>query len=728
MPTLIISEKPSASEKIAEALADGKVEKINKNGSYYFKITRDKKEIFIVPAVGHLFGLALKSKKAVCPDFNVEWKPTWKIAKINEYAKKYYDNLEETAKKCDEFIVATDWDIEGDVIAKNILRFLCGKEDAKRMKFSTLTKQELNDAYDNALKNMDAGQVQAGLTRHYLDFYYGINISRILTSSIKKFGKVFSIVSIGRVQGPMLNFLAEREKEIKAFTPVPFWQILLNYNIQGGSFEAMYEKKQIWEEETADKVLSECKNKTGSIKEIKKTKKIKEPPAPFNLTTLQTEAYNLFSYSPKQTMDIAQSLYTSAYISYPRTSSQQLPSQLNLKSIIAKLSKQNIYKPLCEKLLSKSKVEPKEGKKSDPAHPAIHPTGETPKKLSAPESKLYDLITRRFLSCFAEPALRESMSIIIDINNNIFRSSGSRTLESNWIEFYGPFAKFQEKTFPDIKEKEKIQIESIQKLDKETAPPSRYSQGSILKELEERVIGTKATRAGILQTLYDRGYIRDKSIEVTEFGVNLIEVLSDSCKSIISEELTRDFEKQMEKINKGKESMEKTLEKAEGLVSEIVNEMKNNEEKIGTKLSKAVIEKRENESTFGTCPNCKTGILKIFYSPRTKKRFVGCTSYPNCKTGFPIPLKGKLQKTDKVCDKCKTPIIYVYRQGMRPFKMCLDPKCETKAEWGKKKAKAKAKTEEDKETERIIKEEILSSEKPKSKKPKAKKQVKTKKE
>lgn len=688
MATLVIAEKPSSAEKIARALGD-KVKEIEENGCKYYFVKRGKKTVFIVPAVGHLFGVKQKGRGSDYPKFEVEWKPTFKISKKSAFAEKYYQNMKKIAERCDDFVIACDYDQEGEVIGVNILRYLCNQEDSKRMKFSTMTKKELENSFENAIPKLDRKLAEAGICRHIMDWYYGINISRALTQAIKKNGKVFSVMSTGRVQGPMLYFLTKREREIQKFEPVPFWQIVLKFLFgKDLIFEAQHADDKFWKEKSADRVLKNTKNKDAIIDKIKRSRVEKVPPAPFNLTALQIEAYKLFGYSPKQTIDIAQKLYTNAWISYPRTSSQQLPPQLELKEIIKNLGKQKAYKKFSDELISKKRFAPNNGKKSDPAHPAIHPTGEIPLKMNSMQKRVYDLIVRRFLATFAEPAIRESMRIAIDCGGEKFKTSGSRTLEKNWIEYYGPHAKFQEIIFPDMKEGDKLKVKSIDKLDKETSHPNRYSQGSILKELESRAIGTKATRGNILETLYNRGFIINKSIQVTEFGMELISALEKYSPEILSEELTREFEEEMEKIQNGKSNGEDVLERARAALVKILKKLKKHEDNVGMLLDSALLKYREWKNTMGTCPNCSNK-LKIMFSPRTRKRFVGCSGYPDCKTGFPLPLSGKLEKTERVCDKCNTDIIKVIRKYQRPFNMCLDPNCETKAGWNKKSKKKK---------------------------------------
>ena len=220
--TLVITEKPSAAEKIAHALAEGGVKKLSKGTVSYYRITRKGKEMVVVPAVGHLFVLVQKQGHWTYPMFNVKWEPVFIANKKNIWSKKYYQVIKSLVKDAKDFISATDYDVEGSVIAYNILRFICGVKNAKRMKFSTLTKPDLVKAYEKASKELDFGQIEAGLTRHHIDWYFGINISRALTLALKEVSG-YRTLSTGRVQGPTLRILQERQKEIEKFKPTPFW-------------------------------------------------------------------------------------------------------------------------------------------------------------------------------------------------------------------------------------------------------------------------------------------------------------------------------------------------------------------------------------------------------------------------------------------------------------------------------------------------------------------------
>ncbi len=685
MVKVIIAEKPDASKNIAKALAESKLEvKKTSYGVPYYEFLRNGEKHIVIPAVGHLFNLKQIEKKSDYPVFEVDWFPSYEVNKKAAFSEKYFKSILEIKEKLNdektEFISACDYDNEGSLIAANVLRFIFKVDKAGRMKFSTLAKPDIVKAYEEMSKELDWENIEAGETRHILDFFWGVNTSRALMKSLK-YSSRFTILSAGRVQGPTLYLLAKREKEIQNFKPKPYWQIEAEVELKGKKFVAQYEKEKIWDKKEAEKIGRFVPE--GVVLKVEKRKLIQKPPAPFNITSLQTEAYKLFGFSPQQTLSIAQSLYEKAYISYPRTSSEKLPPQIDYKGILDAVSKISGYSSMVKEIM-KGELKPVEGKKTDPAHEAIHPTVEVPnlKKLKPQERKIYDLVVRRFLAVFGENAERESMKIVLDIGGNKYKVSGRRTIKEGWIKYYGPYAKFDEVVLPDVKQGEKVKIIDVRILDKETQPPSRYSQASIIKEMEKRGLGTRATRAAILQTLYDRGYIEGKSIKVTKLGMKVAETLKKYVPELVDEGLTRKFEEDLEKVFYRKIKKEKVIEEAKKYLKEIFENFKTKEKSIGKSLEKALIESQEDSNYLGKCPKCG-GDLKIMYSPKTKKKFVGCSNYPKCDAVYPLPQNAKIERTGEVCDKCGTPIVIVRRSGKRPFKMCLDPNCETKKDWGK---------------------------------------------
>ncbi len=691
MYELIITEKPNAAKRIADALAEGKPIKENINQAPYYKITRGKKDIVVACAVGHLYGLEEKKKSWDFPIFDIEWQPAYETKKTAAFSKKYLQAIKKLCKEANEFTVATDFDVEGEVIGLNVVRYACKQKDAARMKFSTLTKPDLIEAYENKIPHLDWGQANAGEARHYLDYFNGISYSRALTHAYKTTGG-FKILSIGRVQGPALKIIVDREKEIKAFKPVPYWQIELTGMVNKGDIKgdiaAWHIKDKFWKKQEADKVMEKVKGrKEGKVSKVEKTQFKQLPPNPFDLTALQVEAYRVFRIQPKDTLAVAQDLYTSGYISYPRTSSNQLPSKIGYPKVLSLLSKQGKYSVLCSQLL-KTKLSPNNGTKTDPAHPAIYPTGIVP-RVDERAAKIYDLIVRRFMATFGEAALRETMKINIDVNKEIFVSKGTRTIEKGWFVYYGGYVRLEEEELPKVKEKDIVDIKKITLHEKETLPPKRYTPASIIKELEKRNLGTKATRANIIDTLFQIHYVYGlKSIEATELGINTIKTLEKYVPKIIDEELTRHFEEEMEEIREGKKKKEVILEEAKDAIIKVTEDFRKHEKEIGENLKKAHWRAKDTISTLGSCPNCKNGVLMI----RKGKygSFVACNKYPKCKTTFSLPNNAMINPSKNICKTCGMPMVVAIKSRKKPMEFCLNPNCKSKYVEGEAGKEAKA--------------------------------------
>ncbi len=684
---LIIAEKPNASAKIAFALADTKPVKKDYRGVPYYELTHNGENILVGCAVGHLFTLSEKEKSSgwSYPVSDVTWLPSYTVSKSSFFTKKYFEALKKISKEADTFVNGCDLDREGELIFRNVLRFICGRQDAKRMCFSTLTKPDLIEAYENASPHLDFGLAEAGETRHFLDYYWGISLSRALILALKKAGG-YKTLSTGRVQGPTLSILEMRQQEINAFIPKPFWLLQIIADANGEAIEALHAKGRFWEKKEAQGIFDKCKGRPAIVEEVRKEQYKQYPFPPFDLTSLQRDAYINFHYSPKQTLDIAQTLYSQALISYPRTSSQKLPPKIGYRKILESLKKQKNYSDFCKALLSKTKLWPREGKKQDPAHPAIYPTGNTPESLNPYQKKIYDLIAKRFLSCFAEPAVRESIRALIDINGEKFKADGVRTVQENWIGFYRPYVKFKETSLPEMKQGQELEVKKLEIQDKETQPPKRFTQASILKEMESENLGTKATRANILQTLYDRGYIMESSILVTQLGESVIKALQGFCPEIISVELTREFERDMEEIQEGKKKREETVMKSQETLKKILGKFKENELKIGQELKKGVIESEKLKNIAGKCPKCGKGDLRIIYSKATHKRFMACNAYPKCRNTFSLPQRGSIMVLSAKC-KCGLNLLSVKGAGRRPWKLCI--KCGFAKKFKKKTAAEK---------------------------------------
>ncbi len=684
--TLIITEKPDAAQRIASALdSKGKARKMEDNGVPYYVAKRDK-EIIVVPALGHLYTVAEeRSGRNYYPVFSFKWVPRYAAERGAKQIRIWLETISKLASDADMFVDACDYDIEGSIIGYCILKYACSNKEAtsKRMKYSTLTKEELEKSYAELLPHLDFALIEAGRARHEVDWLYGVNLSRALTIAARDWSGKYATLSTGRVQGPTLRFLLAREKAIRIFVPTPYWSVKAEVEVAGSIFEVGYERKIIEAKKEAITIVEASKGKKGEIEKIEVKKFQQMPPLPFDLGALQSEAYSLFGYTPMRTSNIAQRLYLDALISYPRTSSQKLPPAINYEAILKNLSKFHEYKKLTGELLAKPQLKPREGKKEDPAHPAIYPTGNLPERvLDDSERRIWDLVVRRFMAVFDEPAIRQSMKVHININGHRFYLRGRQTLKEGWLRFYGPYMRSEQVLLPPMKEGQTVSIKKMTLEDKFTKPPPRYNPGSLLKRMEESEIGTKATRADIIQTLYDRKYVRDERMVVTDLGFEVLEVLKKYCPTVVSIKLTRELEERMNKIQLNSEKRQDVLIDAVEILKPATEELKEKEKIIGEQLSNAIKRARLEERTIGTCPICNTGKLMTLYSRRTGKRFVGCTNYFKglCKTSFPLPQKGTVRPLGKNCRGCGWPTVQVRIKGRRPWTLCFNPRCPLKEE------------------------------------------------
>jgi DNA topoisomerase-1 len=404
---------------------------------------------------------------------------------------------------------------------------------------------------------------------------------------------------------------------------------------------------------------------------------------PFNIGDLQREAYHLFKLSPGYTLAIAEKLYLQALISYPRTSSQKLPISIGYDKIISGLSKIGKYSQLVSLLLSKGKLVPKEGRMTDPAHPAIYPTGVTPQqKLSGLEFKVYDLIVRRFLAAFGDPAVSRHINVTIDVGGYIFKAEGMTLTYEGWRVFYKPYIRFNQRKLPKLHKGDLLRNQGIEMEEKFTQPPYRYNQASMLAKMEQDKIGTKATRADIISTLLKRNYLAagKGGLEVTDLGFAVIDSMREFAPSIVSTNMTRWMEEQLANVEQGSADRMSVIEQAVDRLLESLASFTEREADIGAQINGAVSADIAQAVVLGQCPLCKKGHLCIVRSRTTQKRFVGCSNYVSgCKATAPLPQKGSIRITDKACLECSWPMIRIaFGRGTKQWRICTNIHCPSK--------------------------------------------------
>ena len=394
------------------------------------------------------------------------------------------------------------------------------------------------------------------------------------------------------------------------------------------------------------------------------------PPPPFDTTGFLRAATQI-GIQAARAMAIAEDLYNQGLISYPRTDNTVYPPSIPLRRTV-EMFLESEHSDLAAYTLQ-GPVKPTRGKKRSTDHPPIHPVGvATRKDLQGNHWKIYDLIVRRFLATLCPPGKVEHLGVKIDLNGETFQARGRRTLDPGWRRVY-PFGSSQDVEIPALEEGNMVRVVSLSLKRKETKPPSRYTQGGIIQEMEKLGLGTKSTRHEILQKLYARGYIRGMSITPTKIGSAVVDVLERYAREITEPDMTAELEREMMEIAEGKKGRAEVVMRSRQILSEVLTTLQSHEKEIGHEIRKVLLQ----ENVVGTC-ECG-GTLYIRKS-RSGKRFVGCSNYPECRTTYSLPQYGRIEPTGERCPTCGAPVIKVYSKGKKPWVTCINTSCPSKGE------------------------------------------------
>ncbi len=686
---LIIAEKDKAARRIAEILSGGKVKTIKEGRAKVYDIgVFQGDETFVIPLSGHIVDVDFDK------DFS-SWKDSdlWEIVDASFVYKPSRRDiariLEEYGKLADRVTIATDFDREGEAIGRealNIIRKVNPGVKVDRARFSAITPDEIRNAFkEENLHELDENLADSADARREIDLAWGAVLTRFISLTSGKLGKNF--LSVGRVQTPTLALVVNREKEILKFKPKTYW-ILGAILRKEEEFEAKYKEDKIWEKSKLDELLEKLDSaKEAVVKKVTKRSKKYSRPTPFNTNDFLRAAANL-GVSPARAMQIAENLYMSGYISYPRTDNTVYPKTLNLKNIVNMLSKSKEFSDIAKLVLDQAKMTPSKGKKETSDHPPIHPTGLVEKSKLDPTSwKIYELIVRRFLATLYKDAKLDVVKAEIDIHGLPFIASGQTIKEPGWLDIY-IYSQTKENKLPELKEGDVLEVVKIVSQEKQTQPPNRYTPAGLLKEMEKLGLGTKSTRPTIIQKLLDRGYISgSKNYTPSSIAFKVIESLEKHAPGITKPDMTAKLEEDMQRIADRKKKKREVVEESKQLLRKALKELIANEHVIKEELRKGIREDRLKDKTLGPCKKCD-GVLVIRVAKASGKRFAACSSYPDCNETWPLPQKGTIKPTGKICPHCGTPIIKVtVRKGKKSFtyQMCLDPNCPTKKNWGKSK-------------------------------------------
>ncbi|MGB2710432.1 MAG: DNA topoisomerase 3 [Conexibacter sp.] len=659
MSTLVIAEKPSVGRDLARVLPGP----FQKQEGYL-----EGPEHVLTWAVGHLVQLAEpdeyddKFKKWRMADLPIV-PDKFKLVVRDERSKKQMNVVKRLLGRDDvELVVnACDAGREGELIFAYLFEKAGAKKHVKRLWLSSMTKTAIEEAFGHLREGAEMASLEdAARSRSEADWIVGMNATRAATIRLRS--SFDGAVSLGRVQTPTLAILARREEEIRAFKPEPYWTVDATFAANG---ERVYEgrfhagaKPRIATAEEAGAIVAACTGSDGLITKLETSERKERAPLLYDLTSLQRDANSRFGFSARRTLAAAQRLYEEhKALTYPRTNSRYLPSDMipEIKPIAAIVGERREYAAGSKyvtglDMLPLGRVINNE-KVTD--HHAIIPTNapHPVDKLSDDDLRIYDLVVRRFLAVFHPEAVFENTRVETEVAGHVFRTRGKVMLVPGWRGVYGELADAErpadedegrEQQLPKLVKDEAVETREVHSEEKETKPPRRYSEGSLLaametagklvdeEELREAMkdsgIGTPATRAAIIERLLQVGYIeRDaRALVVTEKGLNVVRLLDNH--PLTSPSLTGDWEHRLAKIETGADSRR-------AFMGDIVKFAESTIADLDAKLKDVRIPR----ANLGPCPVCGHDIVE-------NRKGYSCWSREDPGCGFVI-WKAKAGKT-----------------------------------------------------------------------------------
>jgi DNA topoisomerase-1 len=556
---LIVTEKDNAARRLSEIRSEGSFETERRAGTTVYRWGAT----YCVGLSGHVVGLDFP------PEYS-DWRDVEPVELIDAPVEKEPTKegivaaLRSLAAEADRVIVATDYDREGELIGKEayeIVREAAPEVPVDRVRFSSITDREVNEAFADP-DEIDFDLAAAGEARQVIDLVWGAALTRFLSLSSGQLGDDF--ISVGRVQGPTLKLLVDREREIRAFDPDDYWELF------------------------ADLIAARLRAaETASVASVRRRTRTDDPPAPFDTTAFISAAGSL-GYSAQRAMSLAEELYTAGYVTYPRTDNTVYPEDLDETELLETFTSVRPFADDATTLLEQSTIEPTTGDEETTDHPPIHPTAEVPDRaeLSDDEWTVYELIVRRFMATCAPAAEWERLRVVTEIDapadelratdreetthpdesepaqadggvaagaasEPLSLKTNGRRLRTEGYHAVYPYSSASESPMPDVSEGETLTVADSRSESKQTQPPRRYGQSRLVEKMKELGVGTKSTRHNVIEKLYDRNYVESDPPRPTRLAEAVVDAAEEFADQVVTREMTAELERDMVAIADG---------------------------------------------------------------------------------------------------------------------------------------------------------------------------------
>ncbi|XP_068192543.1 DNA topoisomerase 3-alpha [Antennarius striatus] len=698
---LCVAEKNDAAKGISDIMSSGRfrrregLSKFNKIYEYEYHLFGQNVTVTMTSVSGHLLALEFKAPFQ-------KWYSCNPVLLFDAEVEKYCpDNmiqikrtLEKEARQCQALVIWTDCDREGENIGFEIIdvcKAVKPNLQVFRAKFSEITRNSIQRACET-LTDPDSNISDAVDVRQELDLRIGASFTRFQTLRLQKIfpqSLANQLISYGSCQFPTLGFVVERFKAIQSFIPEIFYKITVLHEMEEDVVEFSWKRNRLFNHTACLVLYQICmEDPIATITSVTSKPKSKWRPLPLDTVEMEKLASRKLKINAKETMKIAEKLYTQGYISYPRTETNIFPQNLALAPLVEQQTQSPVWGAFAQQVLGQpGGPNPRQGKKSDQAHPPIHPTKYS-NTLQGNEGRLYEFIVRHFLACVSQDALGQETVVDIDIAKEKFSASGLMVIARNYLDVY-PYDKWNTKLIPVYEQGARFQPSAIEMVDGQTSPPQLLTEADLIALMEKHGIGTDATHAEHIETIKSRMYVgltADQRFLPGELGMGLVEGYNSMGYEMSKPNLRAELEADLKLVSEGRKDkwsvLRHHLQKYKTVFIESSRKAKKLDEALSPYLGapQQITEEEQQDMEIPLpirkCPQCGRDMV-MKKKREGSSKFLSCVGYPECKTAvwFPDTVL-EVSRDDSICPSCQPRPVHMlkfkFRRGSLPPMMPLE--------------------------------------------------------
>ncbi|XP_051905164.1 DNA topoisomerase 3-alpha [Hippocampus zosterae] len=698
---LCVAEKNDAARGISEIMSNGMsvrregLSRFNKIYEYEYHLFGQNVTVAMTSVSGHLLGLEFKAPYH-------KWHSCNPVLLFDAEVEKYCPDgmiqikrtLEKEVRQCQALIIWTDCDREGENIGFeiiNVCKAVKPNLQVFRAKFSEITPNSIRRACET-LSEPDVNISDAVDVRQELDLRIGASFTRFQTLRLQKIFPLSlanQLISYGSCQFPTLGFVVERFKAIQAFVPETFYKIKVLHEVEEDTVEFGWKRHRLFNHTACLVLYQIClEDPLATVTSVASKPKSKWRPLPLDTVELEKLASRKLRISAKETMKIAEKLYSQGFISYPRTETNIFPASLALRPLVEEQMQNPDWGAFAQRVLEQpGGPNPRQGKNSDQAHPPIHPTKHT-STLQGNEGRVYEFVVRHFLACLSQDALGQETVVDIDIAQEKFSTSGLMIVARNYLDVY-PYDRWSAKVIPVYEQGSQFQPSTIEMVDGQTSPPQLLTEADLISLMEKHGIGTDATHADHIETIKSRMYVGltpDQRFLPGELGMGLVEGYNAMGYEMSKPHLRAELEADLKLVSEGRKdkrsALQHHIQKYKAVFIESVRKAKMLDEALSPYLGAAQeipeTEQQDMELQLPVrkCPHCGRDMV-LRKRKEGNGKFLSCVGFPACKTAvwFPETML-EVSRDDSICSTCQPRPVHMlkfkFRRGSLPAMMPLE--------------------------------------------------------